>query len=587
MSYRDKLNKILKSDNEENNNIKSPDDKIKDNENNNLVFTEIINENKSSKEETKTPNHKTDEERMQNRPKETIAHLKRFKELNTTTDSIFNISPYQVLIILKDGTNITDWKEIEDKKDILYISEDLSGESYISNKYRDLEGMRLIIAQGITSKVQFIESMFADCKSLIDVIGLETWDTSNLLSLENMFGGCSSLTSCDGLRYLDVSNVNDMTALFNDCYRLNDIDSLKEWNTSNLTKMWSMFAGCKSLKDLRPLSNWNTSNVTNMTSLFTECESLNDINGIRAWDSSNLKDMGSLLWGCKSLTDISALSNWNTSNVRKMGRMFWNCESLTDISPLKDWNVSNVEDMVYMFVNCKSLKDLTPLSNWKPSKVIIMRSMFDGCSSIESLNGLENWNPENVTTVERMFDGCKSLSDVSALKSWNLSNDVIAGGIFNECPNVKENPLKKEIKDKNKPLHHIDLNIKFLDIYGTGWCLVKLGDIYSRASYITDVPYDCLSSIVNAIKNDENFHVDFNGEGWTFDVEADNEQCYFNFHGGEKHAFDTMNKYDLAIVIYRNIRDNLSSWKGWTHRDLSPLLNELCSLIEETEADEN
>jgi len=240
-----------------------------------------------------------------------------------------------------------------------------------------------------------------------------------------------------------------------------------------------------------------------------------------------------------------------------------------------------VTDMVYCFVNCISLTGVTGLRQWDVSKVRIMRSMFNGCVSLKSLDGLENWNLASIITVERMFDGCSSLSDVSALKSWSLPDNANSGGIFNGCPDVGQNPLKKSVANKNGPLCNIDLNFKFLDPYGHGWCLVRLYDIYSRASFLTEVPYDCLESIINAIKNDEDFEVVFNAEGWYFDVRADNEQCYFNFHAGEKHAFDTINKYDLAIVIYRNIRDDLSTWEGWSHKDLDSLVRELKRLIDE------
>lgn len=511
----------------------------------------------------------------------TKKHLDEFERLNKTTKSIFDLGSYDVLIILEDGTNLTSWDDVKNKEDIVYVSEDLSKETLLYKKYANLGSLRLIIVQNVSNEIKSTNSMFSGCNRLVDVIGYETWDTSNLNSLENMFGECSALVACEGLKYLDVSNVRDMTALFIGCNSLSNLDSLKDWDVSKVTKMWSTFSNCKSLEDISALKDWDVSNVTDICSMFSGCDVLKELRGLESWDVSSVDDFSSLFWGCPSLGDVSALRNWDTSSASRFDRMFWDCENLEDISPLVGWNVSNVEDMVYMFVNCKSLKDLKALSNWNVSKVKIMRSMFNCCSALETLDGLENWNLESIITVERMFDGCTSLRNVSALKSWNIPNSIISGGIFNDCPDVKENPLKKEIKDKNKPLNYVDLNFKFLDIYGVGWCLVKLGDIYSRASYITDVPYDCLASIINAIKNDEDFHVDFNGEGWTFEVCADNEQCYFNYHGGEKHAFDTMNKYDLAIVIYRNIIDDLSSWQNWSNEDLEPSLKELEQLIDE------
>jgi predicted outer membrane repeat protein len=85
--------------------------------------------------------------------------------------------------------------------------------------------------------------------------------------------------------------------------------------------------------------------------------------------------------------------------------------------------------------------------------------------------------------------------------------------------------------------------------------------------------------MIKALKFDMDFEVDFNAEGWEFEVCADSEQCYFNFHNGEHHTIDTMNKYDLAIVIAKNIRDDLGSWQRWSGKDLDSLLRELEHLI--------
>ena len=261
---------------------------------------------------------------------------------------------------------------------------------------------------------------------------------------------------------------------------------------------------------------------------------------------------------------------------------FRGCECLRYLSGLDEWDVSNVEEFFYTFVNCSSLKNVQALGNWDVSGAQNMRSMFDGCKSLKTLSGLESWNLKSITTVERMFDGCESLNDVSAIESWNLQNQVNAGDIFRDCPNVKSNPLRKNISVKNKPFNLVDKDFEFMSIYGVGWCLIQLGEIYSRASYLTSVPYDCLKSIVEAIKEDIDFHVVFDGEGWHFEVRADNEQCYFNYLPGEKHTFDNMNKYDLAILIYNNISSNFHSWNrdSWGDEDLTPLLDELKEIID-------
>jgi surface protein len=511
---------------------------------------------------------------------ETKKHLKRFERLNTTTKSIFDLGSHDVLIIIDGGKNLTSWDDVDHKNEVLYVSENLSGcDNSVLGKYNGLNNAHLIIAQNLPSTIKFADKMFKGCKKLIDVVGFETWNTSNLVDMRGMFTECESLVSVNGLKYLDVSNVKCMNEVFIHCKSLKDISFLKDWNTSNVKEMMGLFGDCCSLKDTSPLKNWDVSNVKNMDGVFADCKSLANLEGLRLWDVSSVETFNTMFWGCRKLTNVNALKDWNTCNVRVFSRMFRACKSLKDISGLANWDLSSAKEMTYTFIYCESLKDLSPLSHWDVSNVSNMRSMFDNCESIETLSGLENWDLANVSTVERMFDSCTSLSDVSALESWNLANNVIAGDIFVNCPKVKENPLKKEF-DKTKPIGVIDYdNVFFLDIYGSGWCLVKLGDVYSRASYITDVPYDCLESILTAIMEDEDFYVKFDAEGWSFEVRADNEQCYFNFLPGEKHAFDTMNKYDLAILIYQDISGD-SSWHGWSRQNLNPLLEKLKTIID-------
>lgn len=508
--------------------------------------------------------------------KQTYDPLAHFETLNVTTKSIYDLGRHRVLIILKDGTNLTNWDDVKSKRDIIFLSEDLSCETSLENKYKDLSSLRLVVVRNASDKIKSTYSMFLGCKSLVDIKGFETWNTSNLESMKNMFGECSALASCDCLKDLDVSNVRDMTALFNECSSLSDIAGLRDWDVSNVTNMWSLFADT-AITSVEDLANWDVSNVTNMCSLFTGCTNLKSLIGLESWDVSNVEDMGSIFWGNKSLKDISALRTWNTSKLTKLSRSFWNCKNLNDIGALSQWDVSNVTDMVYLFVKCTSLKDLTPLRDWDVSNVMILRSMFDGCKSIKTLDGLQNWNLESTITVERMFDGCRNLHDVSALESWSISESVNSGGIFNGCPLVDKNSPKTSVADNDGPLN-IDSDFKFLKIYGSGWCLVKLVDIYSRASFLRDVPGDCLKSIIKALKNDEDFHVDFEAEGWQFEVRADSKQCYFNFKDGEKHSFDTINKYDLALAIERDIKSDISSWQGWSGENLDALLDELKEL---------
>ena len=63
--------------------------------------------------------------------------LKEFEKLNITTDNIYDLGDYEVLIILTDGTNITSWSDINETHNIKYISENYANsKGIIKGKYK-------------------------------------------------------------------------------------------------------------------------------------------------------------------------------------------------------------------------------------------------------------------------------------------------------------------------------------------------------------------------------------------------------------------------------------------------------------------
>ncbi len=107
-------------------------------------------------------------------------YLKEFEELNTTTDSIYDLGDYEVLIILKDGTNLTNWDDMDKKNDVKYISEDLSKCTDLYEKYKGFRSVKSIVARNVTSEVRDLDGMFHGCYALVDIVGMDSWDTSNV-----------------------------------------------------------------------------------------------------------------------------------------------------------------------------------------------------------------------------------------------------------------------------------------------------------------------------------------------------------------------------------------------------------------------
>lgn len=343
-------------------------------------------------------------------------YLKEFDELNTTTYSIFNLEDNNVLIVLKDGTNLTDFNDVDDKDEIIYISEDLSDFTDLTEKYKDFKSLRAIVALGLTDKVTAAKGMFYGCRSLVDISTLKDWDVRNIAHMDDMFDGCSSLDDISALRKWDVGNVTNMKAMFWGCRNLADVSALKGWNVSCVTNMWSMFSNCENLEDISALGDWDVSSLKNMRAMFVNCTSLKDLSGLKNWNVGNVENMRAAFYNCTSLKDLSPLEGWDVSKAESMRAMFYNCSSLAGLQGLEGWDVANVRHMEEMFYNCGDLVDVSALGGWDVSNVENMEEMFHNCGSLADISGLNAWNVSDATNTDDMFSSCDS---IEACPDWN------------------------------------------------------------------------------------------------------------------------------------------------------------------------
>ena len=399
-----------------------------------------------------------------------------FEHLNTTTESIYELREFNVLIILTNGTNLTNWKDVENREDILYISEDLFGETSIEGRYKDLVNLKAVVTFGV-GNIASTKEMFSGCESLVEIAALDKWDVSLVTDTSNMFDGCSSLEDISALKNWNMSNVIDMSCMFRGCSSLVDVSALEDWNVSHVDDMHYLFADCVHLKDISALSNWDVSNVRDAACLFEFCTSLEDISALKKWDLTNAFNVTALFRSCVSLKNISALSNWDLgkmtnnksllslfaycyslksisalkkwdlSNITRISGLFEGCVSLKSLSALKKWDVSNVTSFEYLFKNCSSLTDISALNSWDILSVESLKSMFKHCEDLEDVSDLKDWDVSNIKSMEGMFKQCGSLVDVSSLSEWNLSDDVTLDHIFDECELLEIYPewFKKEV----------------------------------------------------------------------------------------------------------------------------------------------
>ena len=262
--------------------------------------------------------------------------LREFEKLNTTTKNIYELGDLRVLIILRDGRNLTDYLDIENPEDVIFISEDLSGledaddyyylgnvvkkqygdDSSVFNWYGEnpLRNVKAIVCQGLTNNVTSLNETFLQLNNLTTLSGLDTWD---------------------------VSNVCEMQSIFNDCRNLTSIHGIDNWDVSNVSSMGGAFGYCRSLKDISFLKSWDVSNVKFMKGMFFECFGLENLDSLNDWDVSDVEDMRFMFYDCRGLFDIDALGNWDVSNLKKMKGMFDECSSLEDTSA---FSLKHVED---------------------------------------------------------------------------------------------------------------------------------------------------------------------------------------------------------------------------------------------------
>lgn len=398
-----------------------------------------------------------------------------FEHLNTTTESIYELREFNVLIILTDGTNLTNWRDVKNREDVLFISEDLFGETLIEGRYRDMVNLRAIVTFGV-GNISSTKDMFSGCESLVEIASLNKWDVSSVTDTSNMFDGCYHLSDISALENWKMSNVVDMSCMFRGCHSLEDIDALENWDVRHVEDMHYLFADCAHLKDISPLSkwdvanvrdfaclfefctslenvsalkNWNLANAFNITALFRSCAKLKDISALSKWDLSkmeNNKSLLSLFAYCYSLKNISALKNWDVSDITRISGLFEGCVSLKSVSDLKKWDVSNVTSFEYLFKNCSSLTNISALKNWDISEVESLKSMFKHCEDLEDVSDLKEWDVSKIKSMEGMFKQCDSLVDVSSLSEWELADDVIVDHIFDDCELLEKYPKWFEVE---------------------------------------------------------------------------------------------------------------------------------------------
>ena len=105
----------------------------------------------------------------------------------------------------------------------------------------------------------------------------------------------------------------------------------------------------------------------------------------------------------------------------------------------------------------------------------------------------------------------------------------------------------------------------FLENPKNGWVSIVLGDYSRAASYLTDVPFDCLDAMIYALKEGFDFCVSFDGEGQgDFKVIADDYTTYVIEESDEPvlRKFN-VTRLDIAKALFDDIENELNDWVFW------------------------
>lgn len=128
----------------------------------------------------------------------------------------------------------------------------------------------------------------------------------------------------------------------------------------------------------------------------------------------------------------------------------------------------------------------------------------------------------------------------------------------------------------------------FLGKPAFGWVEVVLGDFAGSGSYLTDIPLDCLESMIYALENHTDFIVSFDAEGWSFKMIAD-EYRSFIIEEKDEPILYTCEKdiHQLAKELYENISLYFEIWGTWSTRfekdEINAFKNDLMEKLEKLE----
>lgn len=334
-----------------------------------------------------------------------------------------------------------------------------------------------------TSTINF-SGMFGDCKSLVEIRGIERLPMHRGNTLQQTFYNCKALTELN-IGNWDVSNITNMQQAFSGCTSLTTLD-LSNWNTSKVTTINSCFSGCTSLTKLN-LSGWHIKALTNTNYAFSSCSKLQEIN-LSGWDSSSITNMENVFTNDTNLnavilnecsidtinffinilptkqegskgsistilekedfssvdTTMASSKFWDIVNRFTVAKYIFNSTietvpvfNFTNYQYVDKLNEDNTTTRVIYHtssptkINFSSKTGLLEVLFLDMSNISDVAQMFYRCTALTKVN-TDDWNTSKVTNTSNMFGYCSVLTELD-LSNLNLSNVDNMQSMFNKC----------------------------------------------------------------------------------------------------------------------------------------------------------
>ena len=151
------------------------------------------------------------------------------------------------------------------------------------------------------SLYQIFREPLSKIKNNFITVDVSNWDVTEYDRLDCLFFNCQCVETVIGLETWDVSNVKDFTGFFSQCSNLKNVN-VSGWKLHNTTMTYAMFFGCQDLKTIKGIDTWE-------------------------FDDNNRINMANMFYNCSNLTDIGDIDYWkNVVDIKK--GMFHNCQQL-------------------------------------------------------------------------------------------------------------------------------------------------------------------------------------------------------------------------------------------------------------------